>query len=994
MGTSGSGSSAYLRVLELILEEQLELAAGDDSSASADLFAHEIVDLDAPNRCAEIDPGKEVLFYAQGGAPGSGFCLFLDNCTDQELTTVRVVAPSVPGVLASVTTAFEQEELDLVNCQNEQLPGVAAGWFYMECFTLHDDGERVDDFDSANKLCTRIRENLSARLSSNRRRNHNKQHTKRTNSGMRRSAGSGEAPNLARKSAPPDHQRTPSLEEEAVRIVQRINSNASEGGAEALRVLSSAMALTLPSAAPSVNGGRRPSTDNGKNGSGNSTPPDGIATPGPSRNPSSGSIGGSVISTNSMGSTYEGAKLAEAHPLPVPVPAPPAPPSTPAGAGAGTMGRSRSALSEMVRGELDMEGQAGEADADELEYHNYRDTLVIHCMSGPLSVVKAQCLVTLALKMMQECKKTCLVVNNGLGEEPGIVTKRDFLKAMKRQSMRGVPVGRLQSRPIHSIGVGERVRDAAKLMNRLKIRRLLVHDASSQPTADKTLAYVGEVTEDTLMDLSVSNSEHDSHDTPTGSSEVERVPQASALLGPVVPVPIVHYEDRWEIKFQDLQLLSRIGQGSFGEVWQGRWRSTDVAVKRVWGLHGSFEEAAHAATEFEREITMLSQLRHPNVVMFLGACRVPPDIALVMEYCPRGTLHRLLHRSSVPLPLPMRIKMAMHVARGMLALHTSLPRIIHRDLKSANLLVGASFEIKVCDFGLSRTMAHCAANCSNRSQSSFGTVEYAAPEVLRGEPYSEKCDVWSFGVVLWELLMRKRPYYEVTHSVSIIAGVSLGKLGLSAIPPDVADPGLAALVGICCSQHPAGRPSFVEIIQYLEDEVSRMKGGGSTGSANLPARSIPASSDRSTAEAATLTKSEDGPSPALAHQGSLPLGQEAAADAAVAKRRGSAPEQTVALLGDSDRTGSRSHDLSHASGDLAGAGPSPLQNKGEPPMQADNGKSPFEDDADEDKSPFEAEADEGKSPFEAEADEGNSPFEAEAESDWGKSPFEAEAEEG
>lgn len=109
MGTSGSGSSAYLRVLELILEEQLELAAGDDSSASADLFAHEIVDLDAPNRCAEIDPGKEVLFYAQGGAPGSGFCLFLDNCTDQELTTVRVVAPSVPGVLASVTTAFEQE---------------------------------------------------------------------------------------------------------------------------------------------------------------------------------------------------------------------------------------------------------------------------------------------------------------------------------------------------------------------------------------------------------------------------------------------------------------------------------------------------------------------------------------------------------------------------------------------------------------------------------------------------------------------------------------------------------------------------------------------------------------------------------------------------------------------------------------------------------------------------------------------------------------------
>lgn len=105
MAAGPGGSEVYLLVLELINEEQLELAADVDASA----IANEILDLDAPDRSGDLDPGKEVLFYAQGGEPGTSFCLFLDNCTDEELTTVRVVAPNVPGVLASVTTAFEQE---------------------------------------------------------------------------------------------------------------------------------------------------------------------------------------------------------------------------------------------------------------------------------------------------------------------------------------------------------------------------------------------------------------------------------------------------------------------------------------------------------------------------------------------------------------------------------------------------------------------------------------------------------------------------------------------------------------------------------------------------------------------------------------------------------------------------------------------------------------------------------------------------------------------
>lgn len=313
---------------------------------------------------------------------------------------------------------------------------------------------QVDDYESAKKLCTRIRANLAARLASSRRRNHNKQHTKRGNAASRRSVQSGEMPSLTRRSMdPPGHRRSDSTEEDGMKVVQRINSHGSTDTAyDAQRTDFSANVSTE---------GRRS---------------DGTVTPALSRNSSDGcsSVVGSVISDSSRpGSTFDVSKPAEAFQEPtLPPPPPPPPPPMPTLGG----GRSRSGLSEMVRGDPTIGGQGDESmevedgDADELEYNNYRDALVMHCMSGPLSVVKAHCLVTVALKLMQECKKSCLVVDNGLGEEPGLVTKRDFLKAMKRHNMRGVQVGRLQSRPIHSIGVGDRVRDAAKLMNKLQVR--------------------------------------------------------------------------------------------------------------------------------------------------------------------------------------------------------------------------------------------------------------------------------------------------------------------------------------------------------------------------------------------------------------------------------------------------------------------------------------------------------------------------------------------
>ncbi|KAI8464201.1 MAG: kinase-like domain-containing protein, partial [Monoraphidium minutum] len=169
---------------------------------------------------------------------------------------------------------------------------------------------------------------------------------------------------------------------------------------------------------------------------------------------------------------------------------------------------------------------------------------------------------------------------------------------------------------------------------------------------------------------------------------------------------------------------------------------------------------------FEREIAILASIRHPNVVNFIGACHRARTRCLVTEYCARGSLDKLLHKSGVPLDLPKRIEFALDIARGMACLHAQQPVIIHRDLKTANLLVSARFEVKVADFGLSRIKD--ATHLQNSRAGLEGTIEYAAPEVLRGEPYTEKCDVWSFGVVLWELLTRARPYADMDVPVYLL----------------------------------------------------------------------------------------------------------------------------------------------------------------------------------------------------------------------------------
>ncbi|KAF6254693.1 kinase-like domain-containing protein, partial [Scenedesmus sp. NREL 46B-D3] len=225
---------------------------------------------------------------------------------------------------------------------------------------------------------------------------------------------------------------------------------------------------------------------------------------------------------------------------------------------------------------------------------------------------------------------------------------------------------------------------------------------------------------------------------------------------------------------------------------------------------------------FEREIAILASIRHPNVVNFIGACHKPGQRCLVTEYCARGSLDQVLHKSGLVLDLLKRVEFAMDVARGMACLHAQRPVIIHRDLKTANLLVSARFEVKVADFGLSRIKDASHLQVSRAGLE--GTIEYCAPEVLRGEPYTERCDVYSFGVVLHELLTRQRPYADQDVPVFLLmVNIGNGSLSLPDLPAEAATPGLIQLTGRCLAFSAADRPDFREVLSQLEGEYRSLR---------------------------------------------------------------------------------------------------------------------------------------------------------------------------
>ncbi|KAL3133959.1 hypothetical protein ABBQ32_008406 [Trebouxia sp. C0010 RCD-2024] len=286
-----------------------------------------------------------------------------------------------------------------------------------------------------------------------------------------------------------------------------------------------------------------------------------------------------------------------------------------------------------------------------------------------------------------------------------------------------------------------------------------------------------------------------------GSSESLRHVELTGAIEP----------DEWEIDADELELGPRIGIGSFGEVYRGTWRHTDVAVKKFLEQ----DLSPQLMQEFRAEVGIMKRLKHPNVVLFMGACTKPPNLSIVTQFVPRGSLFRLLHRAgqhgALQLNDQRRIRIALDVARGMNYLHSCRPPIVHRDLKSPNLLVDKDLTIKVCDFGLSRVRR--STWLSSKSQA--GTPEWTAPEVLRSQAYNEKSDVYSFGVILWELCTGQEPWQE-KNAMQVVGAVGWANARLPLT--DDMHPALKNLIAACWRQ-PQDRPGFGDIIAVLKPLV-------------------------------------------------------------------------------------------------------------------------------------------------------------------------------
>ncbi|KAL5700842.1 hypothetical protein ACHQM5_026245 [Ranunculus cassubicifolius] len=262
----------------------------------------------------------------------------------------------------------------------------------------------------------------------------------------------------------------------------------------------------------------------------------------------------------------------------------------------------------------------------------------------------------------------------------------------------------------------------------------------------------------------------------------------------------------YEILWEDLTIGEQIGQGSCGTVYHGLWYGSDVAVK----VFSKQEYSDDVILTFRKEVSLMKKLRHPNVILFMGAVTSPQRLCIVTEFLPRGSLFRLLQRNTTRLDWRRRVHMALDIARGMNYLHHCNPPIIHRDLKSSNLLVDKNWTVKVGDFGLSRLKHETFLT----TKTGKGTPQWMAPEVLRNEPSDEKSDVYSYGVILWEIATEKIPW-ENLNSMQVIGAVGFMNQRLE-IPIDV-DPQWVSIIESCWHSEPQCRPSFQELLETFKD---------------------------------------------------------------------------------------------------------------------------------------------------------------------------------
>ena len=263
------------------------------------------------------------------------------------------------------------------------------------------------------------------------------------------------------------------------------------------------------------------------------------------------------------------------------------------------------------------------------------------------------------------------------------------------------------------------------------------------------------------------------------------------------------------INFQQLELLNEVGQGGFGTVYRGKWlanRGEVVAVKKC-PIAGKKLDP-----NIPREVSILHSLpKHPHIISFYGIALNYPDLFIVTEFARNGSLFNYLHKEKQVLTVDQSLAWALEVAQGMEHLHNH--DIIHRDLKSANILLSARMVAKVCDFGTARYLANTTAQTG-----AAGTFRWMAPEVMEAVEanINKKCDSFSYGMVVYELLVHQVPYYDTPGDGVVCMKVMQGE---RPVIPSTIPQYLHFLLTACWETDPHKRPNFQNIVQRLQNTL-------------------------------------------------------------------------------------------------------------------------------------------------------------------------------
>lgn len=285
-------------------------------------------------------------------------------------------------------------------------------------------------------------------------------------------------------------------------------------------------------------------------------------------------------------------------------------------------------------------------------------------------------------------------------------------------------------------------------------------------------------------------------------------------------------EDEMQLEVSELALMDSLGSGAQAEVFRAVWwrklgRSTSAITVAVKRLHDSCGQRAHACESLTRKI------KHPNLVKCFEATVKPPYI-IVSELCAGGSLYNRLRDRSMPsLAWRQRLKILLDVAKGMEYLHNRTPCILHRDLKSCNVLlvrpINSAADLptaKVADFGLSRVLMSSQAWMTR----CVGTWRWMAPEVFSRNDYDSKIDVFSFGILMFEVLSQEIPYADV-WPVKAAVNPRIGLHIIKGHRPNIklVQPGCPSrvlqLMQECWAGPPADRPAFTEVVERLECQL-------------------------------------------------------------------------------------------------------------------------------------------------------------------------------